>query len=343
MLQIQNHTPFQSTLAVFPDPAGVECVYGVVKATFRLPPDKVTIAEEQLPLVVVDEFWEDPAKSSIKTPGEMTLTKPATDVLMRGHAISTAGKTVSLDVSLKVGEVQKTVRVFGNRVWKPGLLGFKMSDPEPFEKIPLKYELAFGGVDPQPKDDKKIDYEPRNPVGKGLVPKNSKLATDGIALPNLEDPRELIGSARDRPAPAGFGPLSGHWDPRKSYAGTYDDGWIKKRAPYLPADFNPRFFQCAPPDLIAKGYLKGGEPVELLGVSPKGPLQFKLPVCTLEIIFDLDGKQHRHAPNLDTVFFDPDAGRFWMVWRACQVVDKKLLRMKVMEIYCKEYAKRKVA
>ena len=33
---------------------------------------------------------------------------------------------------------------------------------------------------------------------------------------------------------------------------------------YLPVDFNPRFFQAAPPDQVVEGYLKGGEPVEIL-------------------------------------------------------------------------------
>jgi hypothetical protein len=341
MLQLKNHTPFQCSLAVFPSADGVECAYGVVKATFALKDG--TVAPEKAPIVPVDEHWGEPGASSLKYAAEMTLTKPGTDVLLLGHAYAPGGRTREMEVTLKVGALAKTVRVFGNRTWKSGLLGYKISEPEPFEKVPLKYELAFGGTDPNPRDPKAVDYEPRNPVGRGLVPKNSQLSAEGIALPNLEDPRQLIAGLKDRPAPACFAPTCGHWEPRKSYAGTYDQAWTKKRAPYLPVDFDPRFFQCALPDLIAKEYLRGGEPVEITGASPAGPLVFTLPVCALELVFHLDGKAHRHVPKLDTVVFEPDAQRFWMVWRACQLVDKKLLRLSELEVICPQYPKRKAA
>ncbi len=343
MLQLKNQTQFQCSLGVFPNPDGVECAYGVVKATFTWGPKGVTLAEEQTAVVMVDEYWGEPGLSSLKYPSEMTLTKPGTDVLLLGQAYAPGGKGNTVDVILKAADVEKTVRVFGKRMWKSGLLGVKMSEPEPFDKVPLTYELAFGGTDPKPHDAKAVDYEPRNPVGTGLVPKNSELRADGISLPNLEDPRHLINSPKDRPPPACFGPVCGHWEPRKSYAGTYDQPWMKKRAPYLPADFNPRFLQCAHPDLISKKYFKGGEPVEIVGARPQGPLKFSLPLCALEMVFHLDGKEQRHVPNLDMLVFEPDAGRFWMVWRACQVVDKKLLRLRELEVTCSQYSKKKVA
>ena len=57
MLQIVNHTPFNASLSVFADPAGVETAYAVVKATFALGADGpqpagtycVVIEEEQIP------------------------------------------------------------------------------------------------------------------------------------------------------------------------------------------------------------------------------------------------------------------------------------------------------
>ena len=72
-------------------------------------------------------------------------------------------------------------------------------------------------------------------------------------------------------------PICAHWMPRRQYAGTYDARWEQSRAPYLPADFDPRFFQVAPADQVVPGYLTGGEPVELFGVSPWGPVRFTLP------------------------------------------------------------------
>ena len=39
-------------------------------------------------------------------------------------------------------------------------------------------------------------------------------------------------------------------------AGTYDDQWQTRRAPYLPEDFDARFFQLAPTGLVAASILK---------------------------------------------------------------------------------------
>jgi hypothetical protein len=346
MLQVANFSLLQCTLGVFANPDGVECAYGVAKATFDVDPaGRVALAKTPVPFVMADEHYGDPAQSSIKATGELTLIKPATDVVMVGHAYAPGGRADACDVSLRVGPVGKVVRVFGDRVWQRGMIGvgYRPSVPQPFERVPLTYELAFGGTDPEPTDENKVDYEPRNPIGRGLVPRRSNLKPPGLPLPNLEDPANLIRGANDRPVPAGFGPICAHWSPRKELVGTYEENWARTRAPYLPDDFNPRHLQVAHPDLIAPGYLRGGEPVEIMNASPGGRLRFDLPACDLELTFHLDGKPHVHVPNLDTVIIEPDAGRFHMLWRACQVVDKKLLRLSRLDLACKQYPKRSAA
>jgi hypothetical protein len=325
-------------MGLFPNQEGVDCAYGAVKATFQMGSDGVSLAKEQVALVLADEYWSDPKSSSLKNAAEIGLSKPATDVLLQGHAYAPGGNAISSEVRLIVGGLQKTVRIFGNRFWEGGLLGLRISEPEPFQKIPLRYEFAFGGTDKQPEDEAKTDYEPRNPVGRGLVPKKSRTPGKGTPLPNLEDPRQLIKSPKDRPPPACFGPICSHWDPRKSYAGTYDEAWMKKRAPYLPTDFNPRFFQTAPPDQISPAYLKGDESVEISGATPGPPLRFQLPRCTVSMIFHLDGRDCPQTPNLDTVCFEPDEKRLCMIWRSCQVVDKKPHALRELEIQCREFS-----
>lgn len=344
MLQVDNQSALKFSLGVFANEDGVETVYGAAKATFAIDPQgKLTFCEEQDDVVLLDEHWGEPLASSLRAASEMTLIKPATDVLMRGHAHAPKGKASQVDVTLALGSIRKTVRVFGDRVWKEGVLGIKPTDPAPFERMPLLYENAFGGTDAQPVDAAKIDFEPRNPIGRGLFPKNTKTPLAGLPLPNLEDPAQLLRSPKDRPPPAGFGPICSHWDPRKSYAGTYDEAWTQTRAPYLPVDFNPRFFQSAPPDQIVEGYLKGGEPVEILNATPEGKLAFKLPACEVSMTFRLEGRDHASSANLDTVTIDPDAGRLWMIWRSCLAVDKKLLRLETIRVVCPAYPRRKGA
>src|SRR2546430_3687510 len=100
---------------------------------------------------------------------DLGLVKPATDVLLAGHAYANGGSSdKGVDVRLSIGTVRKTVRVFGDRVWDSGLLGARISPPQPFEKIPLIWERAFGGFDRTDGESPKVDSESRNPVGAGF-------------------------------------------------------------------------------------------------------------------------------------------------------------------------------
>jgi hypothetical protein len=252
--------------------------------------------------------------------------------LLCGHAYAPQGEATSSEVRLSVGSINKTVRVFGDRVWDSGFFGMKITPPKPFIKIPLRYEYAFGGTDAVPENESDIELVPRNPIGRGFLPKRTKAPWKGQPLPNLEDPNALIVSAKDRPAPACFAPICPHWDPRKLYTGTYDEAWTKKRAPYLPKDFDPRFLQVATPDLITPAYLQGGEWVEILGATPVRPLRFKLPAHVVELAFHFDGQVCTPPLNLDTVSFEPDERRFSMVWRSCLIVDKKVHRLRELEL-----------
>jgi len=333
MLQINNKTPFKGSLAIFANPEGVDCAYGIVKATFAVDDGgAISIQKNQLAINDADVFWGEPGQSSLKQAGEICLAKPSTDILLCGHAYAPDGETRTMDVRLSVGAVAKTVRVFGNRIWEGGFFGMRITPPETFTKIPLRYEYAFGGVDPQPDEENKIEDEPRNPVGRGLLSKYSKASWEGVPLPNLEDSLQLIASPKDRPSPACFAPVCPHWEPRKSYAGTYDDTWTKKRAPYLPRDFNPRFLQVATPGLIAPTYLQGGESVEITGATPGAPLRLKLPSKVVSVVFHFDEQVFTPPLNLDTVCFEPDEKRFTMIWRSCLIVDKKVHRLRELEL-----------
>jgi hypothetical protein len=339
MLDIVNKTPFDFSWNLFPNPEGVDCVYGLLKATFQFDGAVLTPAPQQPPARLADEYAGEPGASSITYAAEAGLSKPSTDVLMRGHAYPRQDNR-QCDVTLRVGPVRKVIRVYGERTWQRGMLGgLSVSRPSPFEKMPLVWENAFGGTDDDPKDPQNIDFEPRNPIGRGLVPRRSKKGHGGAPLPNLEDPRHPIRGSSDHPAPACFAPVAPYWEPRKSFAGTYDQTWATQRAPFLPLNFDPRFLQCAPPDQIAPQYLKGGEEVEIDGATPAAALRFALPTCTIDMAFRMEGGAvHAPSPNLDTVLIEPDEGRLTMLWRASQIIQRKLLALREMTITCREFA-----
>lgn len=332
MLQFHNRTPFAGCAVLLSDPDGIDTLYTAVKGTFSLV-GKTIPADEQLPLVLADEFRGEPAETGLKAGSDVSLLKPGTDVLLDGHAYAPGGKAVEqVDVSLSIGPVRKTVRVLGDRAWHSGVFGARLPPPQPFELMPLVWERAFGGSDAEPGKAGRIEVEPCNPVGAGFRLPNGSKEVDGLQLPNLEDPRQLISSWKDRPAPAGFGPLCRHWEPRRSYAGTYDAAWQKGRAPYLPRDFDPRFFQLAPADQVVPGFLRGDEEVEATGVMPAGRLAFRLPAMEIEVSCRLANRWHTAPAKLDTVVIQPDQARLVLVWRSGFACDKKALQVSEIRV-----------
>ena len=314
-----NETPFAAQELYLSDEEGSESLTVVVKATYAIRPDgRLSFAEEQRPVDVAGTYNGDPETSSTRYEPEVAPLKLATDVVLVGHAHAVRAGTVQLDVGFQVGPLQKTIRVFGDRYWFTRM-GFRVaSDPAPFWKIPLIYERAFGGWDRSPSDPEKHTVERRNPVGVGYCPKRYSSFVEGAPVPNLEDPRRLMTSPTDSPPPAGFGFIGPGWAPRLAFAGTYDEAWMQNRMPLLPTDFDPRFYNAAPPDQIAPGYLRGDERVAVHNASPEGRLSFNLPGeppprC---IVAMRDKVLPALETRLDTVVIDTDDSVAVLIWRA---------------------------
>lgn len=335
MLQLKNNSPFEAEIALFPDEDGIDTLYTAIKATFTIA-NKIEISEEQQPVVMADEYWGEPLETSLKYASEVHLTKPSTDIVMIGEACAQDKRPVTqLDVALAIAGVRKTVRIFGNRHWDSGFLGLNMTPPDPFDSMPIVYEKAFGGFHEVDKESQKKLYEARNPIGIGFKGKKTKKELNGARLPNLENPAQLIKKPGDQPMPACFSYVSSSWMPRASYAGTYDEKWMKKRAPYLAKDFDSRFFNAASPDLVYKGYLKGGEPVTITNMSLNGNIKFTLPVCELETSVRIAGSIENPPVNLETVLLEPNESRFSMLWRSAVKCDKKTLKVEQIDINLK--------
>jgi hypothetical protein len=324
MLQLKNASPFQAAIMVLPDRDGVDTLFTVMKGTFTLAEQPV-IADEQVAVNLADAHHGEPGVSSIRVPSDICLGKLGTDVLLSGSAWAPDGRpTWQMDVSLRVGPVSKTVRVFADRAWDAGPAGVAMTWLAPFERMPLVWERAFGGREETAAGPR---AEPRNPVGQGFRSSESPRPLGGLRLPNLEDPTALISSWKNAPPPACFAPVAPNWQPRLSYAGTYDDAWKARRAPYLPTDFDPRFFQIAPPQLVANGFLQGGEPAEVRGATPGGWLRFNLPTVRPRVVYSRAAESQERPVTLDTVIVEPDAGRVVMLWRASMTCDKAALKV----------------
>ncbi|KGJ92046.1 DUF2169 domain-containing protein [Colwellia psychrerythraea] len=326
MLQLTNNTPFSANIVTFPNEQGIDSLFVIVKATFIMG-QKWSLADEQTPPQKADEYWGEPGLSSIKALSDFHIGKVSTDILMFGNACAPNHQSVSqLDVHLTVGQVQKTVRVFGDRQWQNGL----PSRPIPFQSMPVVYERAFGGqyqVDESP-----LTAEERNLVGTGFAGKRSKTEMDGVALPNVENPNELIQHINDTPSPAGFSPTCSYWSPRNQWAGTYDDIWQETRAPYLPKDFDKRFLNAAHPDLIYPAFIQGGEPIIIKGMHPAGDINLSVPYVKISCNVKIKGKEIPINLNVDTLALHPNEQQLTMVWLAPFQCDKNLLNINEVEL-----------
>ncbi len=274
---IKNNSEFEFSPLFAADEEMRPVLATAVKATFTISPQsELSLAEEQRPLLLAGEADGDPDCPSYKYEPEAGFVKDSTDVVLVGSAESSQAVPF-IDVGLKVGPVQKVVRVFGDRYWVKQDGRIFATKPQPFDTMPLVYERAFGGWDKADKDEKNWRYEPRNPVGVGFGDPLRFVEEGKVPMPNIEDPQHLITRYGDTPPPAGFGFISPNWQPRAQYAGTYDEKWDKERKPLLPTDFDRRFFNAASPGLIAPGYLRGDEDVMIVNASPVPKLKFKLP------------------------------------------------------------------
>lgn len=313
---VDNGTPFAVEPLFLADEEGRPILVPLVKATYALGPRAVVLADEQLPVSPEGVPYGDPAESSYRYEPECAFAKPATDVVLVASAAAPKPGTTEMLVAFQVGPVRSGVRVLGDRVFFRSVGSVGMTRPAPFERIPLRWERAFGGWDRSHPDPKKHDLEPRNPVGVGFRASGSRFE-EGLRCPNVEDPARPLKGWGDRPAPAGLGFTSPSWHPRAKYAGTYDDRWTDERAPLLPKDFDRRFLNAAAPGLVAPGYLRGDEAVNVTGVSPSGGLSFRLPgVAPAAVRVEHRGRQDVTADTvLDTVIVDTDAGRLFLLWR----------------------------
>jgi hypothetical protein len=339
MLEINNRTPFSVALLPYTDKIGINHAGVVIKGTWSIGAHKgaeaeLALAEAQRPVRPADERNGDKPGASLRYAADVGWPKPATDVVLVGHAHAGRDRASSVDVALRVGPLAKTVRVLGDRVWFKAAGDWGITRPQPFECMPLVYERAFGGKDETHAAPKKHGWEPRNPVGTGFAVAAEPARLEGLALPNLEDPRAPIKSWKDRPAPAGFGLIDGYWAPRAGLAGTYDASWKAARAPLLPDDFDERFFNAANPDLVAPGYLTGGEAVSVTNVTASGPLSFRLPRRRLSVVALVKAQTIAAEPRLDTVWIDADARELVMVWRAAVTCPRSFVA--VQAVFVKE-------
>jgi hypothetical protein len=305
------------------EPNGRPVVVAIVKATFEVRSDgKLALAEAQEPVCLSDEPI-DPQRpwGSLRRASDLCPFKVGTDIVVWGEAVADKPVT-ALDVALKVRDVTHPLRVHGPRVYYKGVAGVAISPAAKFERMPIVYELAYGGA-----TDDAFVVERRNPAGRGVA-KNAADLVDTPA-PQIEHPAHPITSAADRPDPVGFGPIPSHWLPRADRAGTFDDRWCEDRMPLLPVDFDARHYNVAHPSLLAEAPLVAGDVVATLGLTPRGLWRVELPDLGVRLDARYDhGERLSVCPGIDTVVLEPSFGRVTLAGRKAFVKGRGKMKLR---------------
>ena len=319
---LRNHTPYVPLVFKSQDEDGDDFHVVVMRGSFGLGESgSLELLGDQEPLVLADDYRGVPGQSSVRIESDVVPHKPFTDIILDAVAQAPAGRPIpSWLVRVKVGRIQKELRVTGPRVWRRKPLGrWGLSDPEPCTQVPLHYELAYGGTANRGSKNEGAEETSvfkANPVGRGHVEKKWLGKQDEVPAPQIESPGDPIRSLGKPCRVEGLGPIPKAWEPRCDLGGTADEDWVANRWPMLPEDFDWRFYNGAHPDLVYPGYLLGDEEVVLEGLHLDGPRSFQLPGEALSAVArDVDGFESLIALNLDTLFIDTTHDRVYLTWR----------------------------
>jgi len=324
-----NTTPYLAEGFTSIDKACLKSFVVVLRATYDVDADgHCHLSEDQSPFVHADTPYGDPATTAMRVESDFVPVKPRAEVLLDAFAVAPGGAAADrVEVALLGPSLDKRALVTGPRRWQRGAVGLRASWPEPFTRLPLAWHLAFGGTDNTFEDPAHFRSDLRNPIGRGFLVNRDTKAVDGRPLPCIESPAARIEAWDDRPDPVGFGPVPRFAAGRARHAGTYDQAWMDDVLPFLPADFDDRYFLAAPPDQQLDG-LAEGTAFACLNMNDAGTFRVRLPRFSAPVSFVFDDRVRVPTITPDTVILRPHEGRVVLLGRARAPLPRKFTRLR---------------
>lgn len=262
-------------------------------------------------------------------PSDLSPPKPKFDLLICGHAYTENGKAQHQFIAGVVHPRHQVALVLhAPRLWDKTLLqggGGIPGDPlDTVTRVPVHPRFSFGGESAGAQD-------LYNPQGMGsptvaLTSASKPKALNQIALPWIEHPDHPVVDITRSPLPASFGLWGENTGGRSPHYGTRDQAWQQQRAPRLPLDFNPLYYNQAEPRLQWSQPPKPGEPIEFHNLTRDGFSRLVWPNVRPQVFVD-----HQAGPTMvaDTCIVTPDAGLYAVVWR-CVVPNAGLITLRAV-------------
>jgi hypothetical protein len=303
------------------DRDGRDVLAAVVKASYLFDASgrlEQAPVDDALLVCLADQYHGDPGVTGLRYSTDVVPTKVGTDVAVVGHAYGRSRPTV--EAGFQVGPLSKLLVVSGPRVW---VGGNTVAGPVAFDRVPVRYEMAYGGTY-QDAEKGPVPFA-ENPVGIGFV----KTVADRAPLPHLEYPDSRLHSPTGKilPAALGFVPMS--WKTRSRFAGTYDKAWQDRRRPLPPTDLDDRFYNAVPEDQVLKPRLAGGERLVLRNLHPEAErVVLTVPRLSFTVSLQVRNQSEDLPMVADTLLLEPDLGRLSIAYRASRVLNGDLMRVR---------------
>jgi hypothetical protein len=333
MFVSQNTSPYLAEIFVSTDKHGSKFLVVVVRATFVVHSDGTTsVSEEQSPFVFADIHYGDPQTTAVQCETDFVPFKPRAEVLLNANAVAPSGRFVErCEVGLYGSGLKKIAMVTGERYWLSTNSGIVATRPQPFQSLPLGWHLSFGGSDNTNNDYRKHSTDLRNPIGVGFHINTSKDTINGLQLPCVEHPRNYMRIWSDRPEPIGFGPVSRFAESRAKFAGTYNQKWMDEVLPFLPDDFDDRYYQAAPLDQQLDTLHEGME-FMCTNMNAEGKFYVRIPTLKVMANFHFDNKTVKKIVKPDTLIMEPHNNVCIMVGRASVSLPRKFTKLREVKI-----------
>lgn len=287
---------------------------------------KLKLDPDQGELFGKDIFYDEEniESSSVRFESDYVAYKPHADLIVNAYGHATVPlkewrcgvkvlRPTEDEENPYLTLLEKWIRVRGERYIQDDIIGASFTTSIKATKIPIRYELANGGMVKNPnytpeepdKTKQYLRYATYNPVGVGIFHKSMFDENIALRAPQIEAMNEVLDKPNLQNPPQGFGFIGRSWQPRIKKAGTFNEKWVKEKHPVMPDDYQETYNNAAHPDLQLEGYFEPFDKIILHNlVKDRYEQSFKIPNFYFKAQIEEAFPSEPYFLDIDTVIVD---------------------------------------